>query len=97
MACLFLSNLVKSCLSIRFDYGGGKDDAIRELRFTRLPPVLHISLNRFKYNVKSNSVQKNNDQFKFYPELDLSELCPGAVYTLHSVLGELKPPLIKIC
>lgn len=61
-----------------------------------MPPVLHISLNRFKFNVKTSSVLKNNDQFIFYPKLDLSQLCPDAVYTLHSVLGELEPTFIGI-
>lgn len=74
----------------RFDYGEGKDTATRELKFTQMPPVLHITLNRFNFNPKTQTVQKNNSRFEFYSKLDLSPLLSNAKYTLHSVLGKPK-------
>ncbi|XP_031626452.1 ubiquitin carboxyl-terminal hydrolase 7-like isoform X2 [Contarinia nasturtii] len=69
-----------------YEHEHGKDEAKQEFRFIKLPPVLHVQLKRFQYNMKTNTISKNNKPFKFYSTLDLSQYCTDAIYTLHSVL-----------
>lgn len=72
------------------EQAGENDEALQEFEIVKWPPVLHIHLKRFGYDMKSNTSTKNNKQFEFFPQLDLSHYSDDAVYTLHSVLGELQ-------
>ena len=55
----------------QFDAGEyGKQDAVREVRFRRLPPVLQLFLKRFQY--KFGEIEKLNERFEFPEVLDLS-------------------------
>lgn len=71
-----------------YEHEDAKVEAIQEFCFTNMPPVLHVQLTRFKFDVVANVVSKNNKRFKFYPKLDLRQYCADAEYTLHSVLGK---------
>lgn len=61
---------------------------MQEFQIIKWPPVLHVHLKRFSYDVKANSLTKNNKRFEFFSQLDLSHFSDDAIYTLHSVLGE---------
>lgn len=86
----FLTHLQFLIRSYQYGDGddAGRDDALQELEFSILPPVLYIQLKRFKYNLKSHNLTKINKKFEFDRKLDLSRYCDDANYTLHSVLGE---------
>lgn len=73
-----------------FSYSVGyeKHDALQKRQFTSLPPVLYIHLMRFRYDSKTNQINKSNKTFKFDAELDLTEYLPNSSYTLQSVLGK---------
>ena len=49
----------------------GKQNAIKETFFSIFPKVLCLQLNRFI--LKNNSYEKNNDEIKYYKDLDLSK------------------------
>lgn len=56
----------------------GKQEARKFIRFTELPPVLQISLNRFDYDFQLNRMAKNNQEFKFDEVLDFESIMPPA-------------------
>ena len=51
----------------------GKVDAIKGVRFSKLAPVLIMQLKRFEYNFATDSMEKVNDKFEFYKEIDLKK------------------------
>ncbi|KAH9259941.1 hypothetical protein BASA81_001701 [Batrachochytrium salamandrivorans] len=75
---------------------GGKQDAIKGVRFCSFPPILHLHLKRFAYNYDLDKPYKIHDRFEFTEELDLNRFvvpnetmeATGMDYTykLHSVL-----------
>lgn len=81
------SYLINGLLSLFHSFGENQYNAMQKREFTVLPPVLCVSLSRFRYDVKSQQINKNNKLFKFDAELDLSKYMPDSSYTLHSVLG----------
>ena len=50
----------------------GKQDATRSVRFSVLPPVLHLQLKRFEFNMQTYSFDKVNTAFEFPEEIDLA-------------------------
>jgi len=78
--------------------GHGVQAAKKGVRFTHLPPILLLHLNRFAYDPTRNEMVKVTGRFEFPTGLDLTEfLCDPAtgepanppdsvLYTLHSVL-----------
>jgi ubiquitin carboxyl-terminal hydrolase 7 len=61
--------------------------------FTELPPVLHLQLRRFEYDIEKDAMGKINDRFEFPFSIDLDEFVDPAtertqpfVYKLHGVL-----------
>ncbi|OMJ80438.1 hypothetical protein SteCoe_19285 [Stentor coeruleus] len=52
--------------------GHGKQDAMKFVRFNKLPSVLQIQLKRFEYNQTRGMMTKVNEKFEFYPEVDLN-------------------------
>jgi len=73
--------------------GHGLQDARKGIIFESLPPILHLQLKRFEYNLWSDSMIKINDRFEFPERVDLSKyLSEDAdknityIYRLHSVL-----------
>lgn len=76
---------------------GGKQDAIKGVRFCSFPPILHLHLKRFAYNYDLDKPYKIHDRFEFTETLDLNRfVVPGIgseaaaavdyTYKLHSVL-----------
>ncbi|KAF8921385.1 ubiquitin carboxyl-terminal hydrolase 5 [Mucidula mucida] len=73
--------------------GLGLQDAKKGIIFESFPPVLHLQLKRFEYDVNRDAMVKINDRHEFPFEIDLAEfLDPAAdrsqpwVYKLHGVL-----------
>ena len=61
--------------------------------FQSFPPVLHIQLKRFDYDIQQDAMVKLNDRFEYPPQIDLAEfLGPDGdkssswVYHLHVVV-----------
>jgi len=50
----------------------GKQKAKKFLKFLNFPPVLILQLKRFEYNPRKDSMDKINDFFQFYDEINLS-------------------------
>ena len=53
---------------------GGKQDAKKGVNFLSLPPVLHLHLKRFEYDMMTGNMIKVNDRYEFPLHLDLDEL-----------------------
>jgi len=73
--------------------GFGLQDAKKGIIFESFPPVLHLQLKRFEYDIQRDAMVKINDRHEFPFEIDLDEfLDPNAdrshpwVYKLHGVL-----------
>eukprot|EP00002_Diphylleia_rotans_P005918 TRINITY_DN1515_c0_g1_i1.p1 TRINITY_DN1515_c0_g1~~TRINITY_DN1515_c0_g1_i1.p1 ORF type:complete len:1071 (-),score=238.11 TRINITY_DN1515_c0_g1_i1:366-3578(-) len=72
--------------------GHGLQDAKKGVRFTKLPPVLHLQLKRFEYDPYRDAMVKVHDKFAFYQDLDLNKFVDSAeenvsnIYSLHGVL-----------
>ncbi|KAJ1969868.1 ubiquitin-specific protease ubp15 [Dispira parvispora] len=73
--------------------GYGLQDAKKGVIFEEFPPVLHLQLKRFEYDMMRDTMVKINDRHEFPLEIDLEEfLSPDAdhsqpsVYKLHGVL-----------
>lgn len=73
--------------------GLGLQDAKKGIIFESFPPVLHLQLKRFEYDIQRDAMVKINDRHEFPFEIDLAEfLDPSAdlsqpwVYKLHGVL-----------
>jgi ubiquitin carboxyl-terminal hydrolase 7 len=49
----------------------GKQDADKGVGFLSFPPVLHLHLKRFEYNVMADATVKINDRYEFPCELNL--------------------------
>lgn len=67
----------------------GKQDALKSVKFSKLPPILQILLKRFELNPVTGRSCKINDLFEFYPEIDLAKYTVGEVetkYKLYSVI-----------
>lgn len=64
----------------------GLQRAIKGVKFTVFPPVLHLQLKRFEFDFASERMVKINDRFEFPVDLDLSEFVPNSEYQLHGVL-----------
>lgn len=73
--------------------GFGLQDAKKGIIFESFPPVLHLQLKRFEYDIQRDAMVKINDRHEFPFEIDLDEfLDPSAdrsqpwIYKLHGVL-----------
>ncbi|KAL1915750.1 uncharacterized protein VTP21DRAFT_6509 [Calcarisporiella thermophila] len=73
--------------------GYGLQDAKKGVSFLSFPPVLHLQLKRFEYDIQRDMMVKINDRYEFPFEIDLGEfLAPEAdrskphKYHLHGVL-----------
>ncbi|KAJ3261949.1 hypothetical protein HDU77_000537 [Chytriomyces hyalinus] len=74
--------------------GHGLQDARKGVIFTEFPPVLHLQLKRFEYDMERDAMVKINDRYEFPNEIDLSEFLDESVqtskgpqkYILHGVL-----------
>ncbi|KAG0226956.1 hypothetical protein BGW42_003276 [Actinomortierella wolfii] len=77
--------------------GHGLQDARKGVIFESLPPVLHLQLKRFEYDIERDMMVKINDRHEFPLEIDLAEFVAdgeekqkagpnGYVYSLHGVL-----------
>ncbi|KAJ1915568.1 ubiquitin-specific protease ubp15 [Tieghemiomyces parasiticus] len=73
--------------------GFGLQDAKKGVIFEAFPPVLHLQLKRFEYDMIHDTMVKINDRHEFPDEIDLVDfLAPGpdrpdsCVYALHGVL-----------
>jgi ubiquitin C-terminal hydrolase len=69
--------------------GFGKQDAKKGLRFIKLPNVLILQLKRFEYNPTTYMLEKINDRFEYYDQIDLNDFVSehkDSIYTLYSVL-----------
>ncbi|KAI7885334.1 cysteine proteinase [Lichtheimia hyalospora FSU 10163] len=71
----------------------GLQDAKKGVTFECFPPVLHLQLKRFEYDLRQDTMVKINDRHEFPLRIDLSPyLCPTAdrslphIYALHGVL-----------
>ncbi|KAF9328417.1 hypothetical protein BG006_008390 [Podila minutissima] len=73
------------------------EDARKGVIFESLPPVLHLQLKRFEYDIERDAMVKINDRHEFPLEIDLAEFVAegeekrkagphGFNYTLHGVL-----------
>ena len=68
-------------------------DARKGIIFESFPPVLHLQLIRFEYDINRNAMMKVNDRHEFPEEIDLSpylssdaDRSESWVYQLHGVL-----------
>ncbi|KAG0235795.1 hypothetical protein BGX31_004161 [Mortierella sp. GBA43] len=77
--------------------GHGLQDAKKGVIFETLPPVLHLQLKRFEYDIEHDAMVKINDKHEFPLEMDLAEFVAdgeekektgpdGFKYSLHGVL-----------
>ncbi|KAI0318629.1 ubiquitin carboxyl-terminal hydrolase 5 [Amylostereum chailletii] len=73
--------------------GYGLQDAKKGIIFQSFPPVLHLQLKRFEYDVQRDAMVKINDRHEFPFEIDLGEFLDETadrskpwVYRLHGVL-----------
>lgn len=73
--------------------GYGLQDAKKGIIFQSFPPVLHLQLKRFEYDIQRDSMVKINDRHEFPFEIDLGEFLDETadrsqpwVYKLHGVL-----------
>ncbi|KAL1922777.1 uncharacterized protein VTP21DRAFT_9153 [Calcarisporiella thermophila] len=73
--------------------GFGLQDAKKGVKFLSFPPVLHLQLKRYEYDMMRDTMVKINDRHEFPFEIDLEEfLAPEAdrtkphKYRLHGVL-----------
>ncbi|KAF9979100.1 hypothetical protein BGZ73_006337 [Actinomortierella ambigua] len=77
--------------------GHGLQDARKGVIFESLPPVLHLQLKRFEYDIERDMMVKINDRHEFPFEIDLQDFVAdgeqkqkvgpdGYVYSLHGVL-----------
>ncbi|KAF9179390.1 hypothetical protein BGZ50_006969, partial [Haplosporangium sp. Z 11] len=77
--------------------GYGLQDARKGVIFESLPPVLHLQLKRFEYDIERDAMVKINDRHEFPLNIDLAEFVAdgeektkagsnGFQYTLHGVL-----------
>lgn len=69
----------------------GLQDAKMGIEFVCFPPVLHVQLKRFEFDMVKAMDVKLNDRFEFPENLDLSRYCPSMApddlqYTLWAVL-----------
>ncbi|KIM26035.1 hypothetical protein M408DRAFT_330816 [Serendipita vermifera MAFF 305830] len=73
--------------------GHGLQDARKGVIFQSFPPVLHLQLKRFEYDMQRDAMVKINDRHEFPYEIDLEEFLDESadrsephVYKLHGVL-----------
>ncbi|KAJ3409581.1 hypothetical protein HDV05_004398 [Chytridiales sp. JEL 0842] len=73
--------------------GYGLQDAKKGVIFTKFPPVLHLQLKRFEYDMMRDAMVKINDRYEFPLEIDLNEFLDVSCqnqgpqkYILHGVL-----------
>ncbi|KAF9582420.1 hypothetical protein BGW38_000230, partial [Lunasporangiospora selenospora] len=77
--------------------GHGLQDAKKGVIFESLPPVLHLQLKRFEYDIERDCMVKINDRHEFPLNIDLADFVAdgeekqktgpdGFKYTLHGVL-----------
>lgn len=73
--------------------GYGLQDAKKGVIFQSFPPVLHLQLKRFEYDIQRDAMVKINDRHEFPYEIDLAEFLDenadrseSHVYRLHGVL-----------
>ncbi|EIM90130.1 ubiquitin carboxyl-terminal hydrolase 5 [Stereum hirsutum FP-91666 SS1] len=73
--------------------GYGLQDARKGIIFQSFPPVLHLQLKRFEYDIQRDAMVKINDRHEFPFEIDLDEFLDETadrsspwVYKLHGVL-----------
>ncbi|KAG6878712.1 hypothetical protein C0993_011527 [Termitomyces sp. T159_Od127] len=73
--------------------GFGLQDAKKGIIFQSFPPVLHLQLKRFEYDIQRDAMVKINDRHEFPFEIDLDEFLDSSadrsqpwVYKLHGVL-----------
>lgn len=77
--------------------GYGAQDAQKIIRFAELPPVLQIQLKRFDFNAFTGKMEKLNEKFEFYDEIDmdpyvLDEIKGDNIYRLFSILVHTGTP-----
>ena len=53
--------------------GHGKEKAIKKMNFIHLPPVLIFQLKRFEYNNETKYIEKLNDYYEFYDQLNMNK------------------------
>jgi len=77
----------------KYDAGThGKQDAKKHVKFSELPPVLHLHLKRFTFNMQRYGYEKVNDYYSFPGVLRLDDFIDPAhkgvkqTYILHGVL-----------
>jgi hypothetical protein len=74
--------------------GFGKQDARKGLKFIKLPNVLILQLKRFEYNPTTFELEKINDRFEYYDQINMDKYIKidngvdstGNTYSLYSVL-----------
>ncbi|CAE6431473.1 unnamed protein product [Rhizoctonia solani] len=73
--------------------GLGLQDAKKGVIFQEFPPILHLQLKRFEYDIQRDAMVKINDRHEFPFEIDLAEFLDDTadktqpwVYKLHGVL-----------
>ncbi|KAF9986192.1 hypothetical protein BGZ65_008560, partial [Modicella reniformis] len=54
--------------------GHGLQDAKKGVIFETLPPVLHLQLKRFEYDIEHDAMVKINDRHEFPQDIDLAEV-----------------------
>ncbi|TDL18071.1 hypothetical protein BD410DRAFT_806893 [Rickenella mellea] len=76
--------------------GYGVQDAKKGIVFQSFPPVLHLQLKRFEYDIQRDAMVKINDRHDFPFEIDLSEFLDESsdksqswLYKLHCHSGDL--------
>ncbi|KAI7896065.1 biquitin carboxyl-terminal hydrolase [Mucor mucedo] len=73
--------------------GYGLQDACKGVKFESFPPVLHLQLKRFEYDMQRDTMIKINDHHVFPDNINLNEFCSipsqdptDCNYVLHGVL-----------
>ncbi|KAI6117686.1 hypothetical protein EDD16DRAFT_995965 [Pisolithus croceorrhizus] len=71
--------------------GFGLQDAKKGIIFESFPPVLHLQLKRFEYDIQRDAMVKINDRYEFPFEIDLAEFIDEAS------LARLESWLYRLC
>ncbi|TPX43153.1 hypothetical protein SeLEV6574_g05214 [Synchytrium endobioticum] len=72
----------------------GLQDAVKFIRFRSLPPVLHLQLKRFHYDVQSDSMKKINSRHSFPIRLDLTPYMSAEAPSKHAQIYVLQGVLV---
>ncbi len=74
---LLVPEILRGANQYHCSHCDAKCDASRAMQLKRLPPILHFSMMRFVYDVKSGTRKKSKAAIRFPPRIDMGEYLSG--------------------